>query len=143
MTNVIFFQTLSWIPIDSAATVISDILLSPQPPSLVYHVENPVRQSWNDVLMTLASELAISKLLPFGDWLDAACSAADGSVDANPAKKLEDFFRRDFRRMAEGEVIMGTDKARAVSECLSRMDAVGKGTMKKYVEYWKGVGFLD
>ncbi|KAI4269248.1 MAG: hypothetical protein LQ337_007399 [Flavoplaca oasis] len=45
--------TLSWLPVDIAARTVTDLLLRPEAPGLVAHVENPVRQSWTDVCSVL------------------------------------------------------------------------------------------
>ncbi|PFH48597.1 hypothetical protein AMATHDRAFT_81705 [Amanita thiersii Skay4041] len=48
--------TLSWMPVDKAASSIVELLFSTQY-SPIYHVENPVRQSWKGMVQTLASIL--------------------------------------------------------------------------------------
>ncbi|KAI9375907.1 hypothetical protein BJX61DRAFT_548427 [Aspergillus egyptiacus] len=126
--------TLSWIPVNQAAQSITELLLTPTPPELVYHIENPVRQSWHDLLTLLASELDIQQALPMDDWLKRISETAD---EPNPAKKLYGFFARDFLRMACGEVIMGTDNARRVSVTLRGLDAVGGDVVRLYVGYWR------
>ncbi|KAL3493895.1 hypothetical protein BJX62DRAFT_248702 [Aspergillus germanicus] len=130
--------TLSWIPVNHAATAISEIVLSSTPLSLIHHLENPIRQSWHDLLQILSVELDIPQSIPMSEWLDRVW---DTPID-NPAKKLYDFFADDFVRMACGEVVMGTDCARGVSGTLREMDVVSQETVRGYVRYWKGVGFL-
>ncbi|KAL3462250.1 hypothetical protein BJX64DRAFT_288581 [Aspergillus heterothallicus] len=128
--------TLSWLPVNLAATAISEILLSPTALDEIHHLENPVRQSWHDLLQILSAELGISQLLPMDEWLERVRSTP---IEKNPAKKLYDFFAYDFVRMACGEVIMGTENARRVSETLRGVDAVGAETVREYVRYWRGV----
>ncbi|KAL2812958.1 hypothetical protein BJX63DRAFT_432247 [Aspergillus granulosus] len=132
-------STLSWIPVDLAASVINEILLSPTPLDLIYHLENPVRQSWHDVLQILSAELGISQALPMDQWLERVWNTP---VENNPAKILYDFFANDFVRMACGEVIMGTENVRRVSKTLRDMDVVLPCTVGDYVKYWKGIGLL-
>lgn len=123
--------------------MISELLLAKNAPALVYHVENPVRQSWDDALSTIALDLKIAKSLPFETWLDDVCASIDSSNEGNPAKKLEDFFRHDFQRMACGQVIMGTDKSRKASVTLRNMDVLPAEVISSYVSYWRSVGFLS
>jgi hypothetical protein len=134
-------QTLSWIPVNHAASAITEILLSPTPLKLIHHLENPIRQSWHDLLRTLSVELNIPQIISMDEWLDRVWNTA--IENNNPAKKLYDFFANDLVRMACGEVVMGTDCAREVSGTLRRMDAVSEETVRGYLRYWKQVGLLE
>ena len=129
---------------DSAAQVLSDLLLTGRPTKLVYHLENPVRQSWCDALAVLASKLNLSEAnsLPFNEWFDVVCATRDEASDDNPVKKLAEFFRVDFERMSSGKVILGTEGARQDSRTLRDMDEVSNETIAAYVDHWKTVGFL-
>ncbi|KAL4940296.1 hypothetical protein BDV06DRAFT_230437 [Aspergillus oleicola] len=131
--------TLSWIPVNDAAKSIIEILLSHSPVNLVFHIENPVRQSWHDVLQSIASELGITQRLSYDQWLARVSSASD---EGNPAKKLSNFFANDFVRMACGEVVLGTDSARGTSATLRKIDAVTEGTVRGYLKYWGAIGGL-
>ncbi|CEL05016.1 hypothetical protein ASPCAL06138 [Aspergillus calidoustus] len=133
-------HTLSWLPVNHAASAICEILLSPTPLSLIHHLENPIRQSWHDLLRILSDELNIPQILPIDQWLDRVWNTP--IENNNPAKKLYDFFADDFLRMACGEVVMGTECARGVSRTLRGMDAVSAETARGYVRYWRGVGLL-
>ncbi|KAL8766521.1 MAG: hypothetical protein Q9209_006737 [Squamulea sp. 1 TL-2023] len=55
-------KTLSWIPLDIAAASVLEILFQPDRPatSPVYHIENPTRQSWPDMLAALSRSLCQS-----------------------------------------------------------------------------------
>lgn len=108
---------------------------------LVHHLENPIRQSWHDTLVILASKLNLT-LLPFNDWLEKVCLLTDKSPDQNPAKKLAGFFKTEFRHMACGNVILDTMRMRGFSETLRGMNMVGQETVVSYVDYWKSIGFL-
>ncbi|KAL2851873.1 hypothetical protein BJY01DRAFT_232774 [Aspergillus pseudoustus] len=131
--------TLSWLPVNLAAAAVNEILLSPTPLDLIYHLENPIRQPWHELLQTLSAELGISRILPMGQWLDRVWTSP---IDNNPSKKLYGFFANDFVRMACGEVVMGTENARHVSGTLRGMDAVLPRTVEAYVTYWRDVGLL-
>jgi hypothetical protein len=120
---------------------VSELLLSRGPPSPVYHLENPIRQAWADVLTIIASELGISKFLPFDRWLQQVV-AAKYDVTENPAKALDHFFETDFRRMACGDLILDTCKARSISDTLARLDAISTNTIVEYLNHWRKVGYL-
>jgi hypothetical protein len=126
--------------VNHAASAISEILLSSTPLSLIHHLENPIRQSWHDLLRILSDELNIPQIIPIDHWLDRVWNTP--IENNNPAKKLYDFFADDFLRMACGEVVMGTECARGVSKTLRGIDAVSAETARGYVRYWRGVGLL-
>lgn len=138
-------QTLSWLPVDTAAAAISEILLSPEPIGLIYHVENPLRQDWYTAMSTIAEELGFSSsaLVSFDEWVAKAEASAllRGSRDDSVAM-LMDFFKHDFQRMASGGVVLDTTKARQVSPTLRDADIVEREEIAKYVQDWRRSGFL-
>ncbi|KAF2205455.1 acetyl-CoA synthetase-like protein [Delitschia confertaspora ATCC 74209] len=135
--------TLSWIPVNHAASVVSDILLTPSPLNLVYHVENPLRQPWHDLLLTLSNSLnlPITETLPFPQWL-VALQSVSSKDNSSQAMKLVEFFEEDFERMACGNVVMDTYQARRVSGALRKVSVVKEEVVERYVRYWRGCGFL-
>lgn len=140
--NYFLEQTLSWMPVNRIAEAITEISLSPKPLRLVYHIENPVRQSWSDILHLVGQVLSIKTFIPFEEWLDQVAKA-DCPDEENPSKQLLEFFQHDFIRMACGEVIMGTDETRKASRTMSMMDALEDDDVLKYIKYWKRIGFLS
>ena len=48
---------------------------------MVYHLENPIRQSTLEIMAIVASGLGLQgqKLLPFAEWLDKVCAAREVS----------------------------------------------------------------
>ncbi len=140
--------SVSWLPVDCAAESLSQLLLAPasEITKMVYHLENPIRQSTLEIMAIVASELGLQgqKLLPFAEWLDKVCAArevsGEGVLDPNPANKLAGFFKKDFERM--GNVVMDTAAARRVSPTLARMDALGADVIAMYIDYWKRCGYL-
>ncbi|KAA6412420.1 MAG: NRPS-like enzyme [Lasallia pustulata] len=133
--------THSWLPVDCAAHAVSELLLDTNCLELVYHMENPVRQSWRDTLEVLGARLNLSDAdyIPFSKWLEKVCASTD---DGNPAKNLAEFFANDFERMSGGSLILSTEKARKVSSTLRMMAVVSKQTTEAYIDRWKTAGFL-
>lgn len=134
--------TLSWLPVDTTAAVVSEILLSGQPLKSVYHVENPVRQSWHDVLGGFAEALGSvdANTLPYQQWFKAVSEASD---EGNPAKMLSEFFESDFEHMASGGIILDTGNARRASPTLSEAAVVDRDVISKIVHFWRNRGFLQ
>lgn len=129
---------------DSAAETLSELLLSKETTKMAYHLENPIRQSWHDALETLAPELGLSNtgFIPFRDWLDKVCAVPDEMGDKVPAKKLEDFFRRDFEHMACGSIVLDTKNTRDVSATLRNLSHIRGELLVSYIRYWKSIGYL-
>ena len=130
---------------ECAAEAMSDILLNEYTNNLVYHLENPIRQPWHDTLAVLASilDLPNTEIIPFNDWLKKICALGDDLTNENPAKKLTEFFERDFKHMACGNVILDTSKTRTVSPILRTLRAVSPEVIASYICYWRKIGYLQ
>lgn len=144
VAGLTILQTLSWLPVDLAAHTICDILLTDHPVEPIYHLENPVRQSWHDCLSVLASELGMSKddFLPFDEWLEKVCAVPDHAASEAPVKPLSEFFEEDFERMSSGMVILTTDNAKKVSSTFRNLRPVGGELIAAYISRWRDCGFL-
>ncbi|KAA8650692.1 uncharacterized protein ATNIH1004_003380 [Aspergillus tanneri] len=123
----------SWLPMDIAGRVVSEITLSDSQQHF-YHVENPIRQPWADLLISLRSELGLS-LVEYEDWIKQARQT--GLLTG-----LEDFFASDFENLASGPIILRTDASRAVARTLRSCGGVGVDLLAKYLQSWKDQGAL-
>ncbi|CAG7993912.1 unnamed protein product [Penicillium salamii] len=134
-------QTFSWLPVDSAARAVSEIIFQDKKLELVYHLENPVRQSWRHVAALLSRELEIpnSSVIPLDQWL-AHISSVSGPE--NPAASLVDFLKEDFLKMSCGSVILDTSASRNASQTIACMGPVGDDSIQAYVRYWKSINLL-
>ncbi|KAJ5512744.1 NRPS-like enzyme [Penicillium fimorum] len=134
--------TLSWLPVDSAAQALSEILFHRDPLQLVYHLENPTRQSWEHTVTLLSKELQIpsSSIVPLDQWLDHIQSAPGPD---NPAASLIQFLKNDFLKMSCGSVILDTISSCSVSQTMVHMDQVGDDYIRAYVNYWKSIKLLQ
>lgn len=123
----------------------TDITFSGPGVSNIFHVENPVRQPWRDVLSTLAPAIGLAPdaQVPYSEWLDRIRAVPDDRISENPAVKLLAFFEGDFEHMSGGDVIMDTAETRRVSETLRQTGGVDEKLISKYVDMWKQLGFLQ
>lgn len=143
-----FGGTLGWTPVNDMADAIVDILLQPDDVRLhpIYHIENPVRQPWADMITTLAEAMDIADVIPFGEWVrrvrEWPVKADNGADGANPAFLLTDFLDDNFTRMSCGGLLMSTANAREHSPTLARVGPVSKATTRLYVSKWIEMGFL-
>jgi hypothetical protein len=108
---------------------------------MAYHLENPIRQPWTEVLSLMADSLGlkVTDSLPLKEWTAALRFSAK---DLTQAMKLISFFENDFEFMASGSVIMDTYQSRKVSKTLRQMQPVKAQQVSTYVEYWLESGFL-
>ncbi|KAI9688877.1 MAG: putative NRPS-like protein biosynthetic cluster [Bathelium mastoideum] len=138
--------TLSWLPVDDAAATVADILFAEQNTCTtgVFHLENPVRQAWSDVLSALREALGMQKeaKVNYSEWIAKVKAVPDERLRENPAKKLLDFFEADFEHLSDGGVILDTAETRKVSKTLQESTEVGRDLIKRYVQCWEGSGFL-
>lgn len=136
---------LSWLPVEDVAAVLADLVLSPSSSSSIYHVENPARQPWSEVISLLSAELKIpsSNVVPYQEWLNRVRDFPRARDADNPAKKVMQFLENEFLRMACGGLVLGTEKAVRTSETLRRAEPVQVDLIKNYVRMWKTMGFLQ
>jgi hypothetical protein len=141
-----FEGPLSWTPVDAVAAVCADLAMGES--SGIYHIDNPVRQPWNEMLPLLASELGIpeSNIIPFKEWIKRVRSfpseATPGNCDLNPAKRLVDFLEADFLRMSCGGVLLATERSQKDSQAMRSVGSVDDATVRRYISSWKARGFL-
>ncbi|KAK9414371.1 putative Carrier domain-containing protein [Seiridium unicorne] len=130
--------TLSWLPVDLAAKAISEIIFSRQPLRPVYHLENPTRQNWEDVIGLLSKELQIpsSSIIPVDDWLSLVESTGEYK---NPARGLAHFLAEDFIKMSCGSVVLDTTNSRSISPTIAGNKSVPEEGIKAYISYWRKI----
>ena len=137
---------LSWTPVNDVAATLADVVLLPEDkrPYPVYHIDNPVRQWWEDMLPVLADEMGLPKgnIVPFDEWV-ARVREFPGSVADNPALKLAEFLDDNFLRMACGGLLLGTENCCEHSKTLASTGPVSDDVARGFVRAWKEMGFLS
>jgi len=141
-----FDGILSWTPVDQVAGILSDLLLqSASIPHSIYHIDNPVRQAWRDMVRTWATALDISQksIVPYSEWA-LRVRRYSGSVERdNPAHKLIDFLDKNFLRMSCGGLLLDTTHTTEHSPTLAAVGPVDETCALGYIAYWKDVDFLS
>ena len=109
----------------------------------IYHIENPVRQPWCEMILVLADALDIPRtnIIPFEDWVSRV-RRFPGSETDNPAARLVEFLDKHFIRMSCGGLILDTAKSTEHSKTLRREELVSDDLVRKYIRAWKDMGFL-
>jgi hypothetical protein len=127
--------------VDSGAAVLAELMFHSLPLQLVYHLKNPIRQSWQDVATVLVRRLGLPKrsIIPMDDWLKLVeCGPSEG----NPAQGLLDFFRNDFIKISDGSIMLDTAITRSVSPTLRKMSPISENDIAAYIENWRSAGLL-
>ncbi|KAE8369303.1 hypothetical protein BDV27DRAFT_153181 [Aspergillus caelatus] len=134
---------LSWTPVNDIAASLVELLVTDNTPYPVYHLDNPVRQPWHDMIRILASELSIptSNIVPFSEWIQRVRSFS-GSREDNPAGMMADWLEENFVRMSCGGVLLETTRAREHSSTLAGVGPVTEEITRRYLHRWKECGFL-
>ncbi|CAG7970570.1 unnamed protein product [Penicillium salamii] len=137
-----FDGIMSWTPVNDVAAAVCDLLVHHSSPSYpVYHIDNPVRQPWCDVVSVLAEAIGVD-VVPFQQWLQRVRSCPSSVAFENPAAKLIEFFEQDYTRMSCGGLLLDTTLACEHSESLRSVGPVSPDLVRKYIEAWKTAGVL-
>lgn len=115
-----------------------DLLLRSEPRNLVYHLENPVRQSWPDVCSIMERKLgfASQSRVPFEEWL-----AQVSTLEHQPSDLME-FYRKYFLHMSGGSLVLDTTSSRSLSPTLRSTGAIDAEKIELYLEFWRQSGFI-
>ncbi|KAB8801877.1 hypothetical protein FH972_026699 [Carpinus fangiana] len=132
--------TVFWTPVNDIAGTLSDLVLSDREPYPIYHIENPVGQSWREMNAVLADALKIPNLIPFEDWVERV---RNGGQRNNPAATLLDFLDSNYLRMSCGGLVLDVKKTLEHSKTLSAVGPVSDEIARKYIHIWKEIGFLN
>ncbi|QVM12109.1 Type I Iterative PKS [Coccidioides posadasii str. Silveira] len=145
-----FDGLLSWTPVDDVASTLVDILMLPEETTLypIYHIDNPVRQPWKEMIPVLADAMDIppQNVIPFKDWVQRVTDhprRVEGPEGENPAIILIDFLDGNFLRMSCGGLLLDTAKAREHSRTLANVGPVSERVARLFVKSWKDMGFLN
>jgi thioester reductase-like protein len=147
-----FKGELSWTPVDIVARTLIELALHNMAKSSatkhtypIYHIDNPLRQSWEDMLPILARALDIpsKNRLPFTEWVRRVRRFPGSVENDNPAFKLIDFLDGNFLRMSCGGLLLRTEHTQEHSLTLAAQDAVSADIAEGYIRHWKQTGFLS
>jgi hypothetical protein len=123
-----------------------ELLLDARPVHLVYHIENPARQPWGELLNQLSEHIGLgtpASTVEYNEWLARVQAAQDSHLAPNPSKALVDFFEKDFQRMSCGGIVLDTAITRKISSSLRSATPVDSKTIARYISNWRQLGFLD
>ncbi len=149
-------KMVDWVPVDIAASTISDILLQPHQQGnrevgyTVHNIVNPYPIQWEElVTMLQSSSLTSSKLeeVDMKEWVQRLSALANSSSDARdvPGLKLLQFFE-NMCNEEEGHVVskvFETGKTRGLSRALRECGGMRGEWIEMSVGRWRESGFIS
>ncbi|KAL0092093.1 hypothetical protein J3Q64DRAFT_1819681 [Phycomyces blakesleeanus] len=131
---------IDWIPVDYAAACIVDIMLktTSKPVDInesVYHIVNPYRVTWEDLLKAMRYSGMSFETVPVKEWIREL-----KKDDKNPAFRLVSFYENTLDETFTMPVL-STEKTILFSPILRNCSALDTQLLKKFVLYWKSIGF--
>ncbi|KAI1325187.1 putative polyketide synthase [Xylariaceae sp. FL0255] len=140
---------LHWLPVNKSAGSMVDLLKIDEMAEeeggyRVYHIDNPIGQSWKSMSAVLASTLDIppNRIIPFRDWAERVRQSPLSGAE-NPAAGALDFLESHFERMACGGIVLDTRQSSEDSETLAVQGPITEDLVRAYVSAWKASGFLN
>ncbi|OIW25922.1 hypothetical protein CONLIGDRAFT_512814 [Coniochaeta ligniaria NRRL 30616] len=139
---------LQWVPVDHCAAIAAELILYQGGPSHpVYHIDNPVGQPWKQMSPVLARALDIpaDSIIPFRSWIKRVKTSPLVPETENPAARpgMVDFLSGNFERMSCGGLILDTERAKEHSATMASEGPVSPALATKFVDAWRGMGFLN
>lgn len=128
-----------WTPVNDIAATLAELVLGEMRPHAVYHIENPVGQSWSAMNGVLAEALQIRERIPFEEWVRRVRA---GPTKDNPASMLLDFLDHNYLRMSCGGLVLGVRHTLEHSATLGAVGPVSDAVVRRYIHIWREIGFL-
>ena len=128
-----------WTPVNDIAGTLSDLVLADNTPYPIYHIENPVGQTWKETNAILADALGIKNLVPFEEWVELVRKAPQRN---NPSSTLLEFLDSNYLRMSCGGLVLDVKNTLEHSKTLAAVGPVSEEVVRKYIHIWKEIGFL-
>ncbi|KNZ80080.1 L-aminoadipate-semialdehyde dehydrogenase large subunit, partial [Termitomyces sp. J132] len=139
----------TWLPADTVAKIVHDIVRSPSPPRVLNLVHpHPVEHKviMKNVVSAIKDILGLQlQVVGLSRWLTTlevhAENATSDSLAKIPSAKLIGFLREVAR--GKGPTSFCLEHIQHISGISSQLKQSEEGDAKRWVEYWKGVGLFD
>jgi thioester reductase-like protein len=125
----------SWLPVDTVATIISDIAFEAQKESGIFNIVNPKSFHWTWDLLLLLQEIGIHfKVEDRREWVRTLRSKPDPVK--NPPYKLIDFFEAKYGNDALAmPIVYASEKTQTASPVLKHVPALDQEMVSKAVQH--------
>jgi thioester reductase-like protein/acyl carrier protein len=129
-----------WTSVNDVAGSLIDLVLADNKPHPLYHIENPVGQTWSEMNTILQDACMIDNLIPFEEWVERVRKAPTKN---NPASTLLGFLDDNYLRMSCGGLVLDTKNTLEHSQTLRALGPIEDNVVRKYIHIWKEIGFLS
>jgi thioester reductase-like protein len=135
-------HNIDWLPVDTLASIIVDIILSTDEQALqVYHLLNPSKKPWLELLPAIRARIGNPDAVPMQDWvaeLEKVDENDRGAVAANPAIKILDFFKnmQKSKNHRSSDVVFSTENAQRCSPLLGQLGPVQVEWILRWMDDW-------
>ncbi|KAI0239334.1 hypothetical protein L0F63_003969 [Massospora cicadina] len=129
----------SWIPVDvaSAAMVELDAINKPHP--MIHHIANPNLTPWETILDALAtSGLSFQRVEP--STFIRTLRSTNQNPTVNRIAPLTEFWEARLTKV--NELTLATHNTQLDTSAIRNCPQLDFKTVARFVEYWRGVGFL-
>ena len=125
----------SWLPVDTVATIISDITFSAKSESTVFNIVNPKSFHWTWDLLLLLRETGLHfNVEDRREWLRRLRAMPDPVK--NPPHKLIDFFEAKYESDSLARPVMyASEKTLAASPALKHVPALDQEMVSRAIQY--------
>ncbi|KAJ7052219.1 putative aminoadipate reductase [Mycena amicta] len=137
--------TVSWLPSEAVAQCIVDVAFLPAEGATPFAVNivHPRPVTW-DAVMGAMARVAQLPLVPLAQWLAQldkhAKHASAEDMETLPAIKLLDFLKSFVGH--SGNAQFTTTQAQRVSQTLDTLPQLGEEDVRRWMAYWRSVGFI-
>ncbi|CAN8099729.1 unnamed protein product [Discula destructiva] len=147
-------QSINWVPVDELATILSELMVYMQPPSVeypatgkdagesskllqVFNVVNPRVSKWKDVLPAL--QTAVPESIAASEWvvrLEKSVESSTHSLDQNPGVKLVAFYKAVLMGDGRAEPVYDTDNLARASSTAANLAPILESDLKRWMGTW-------
>ncbi|KAF8813041.1 acetyl-CoA synthetase-like protein [Phlegmacium glaucopus] len=141
-----WLPVVAWVSVDDVAHTIVDVVLDKEQGKGTFHVSSPQPTPWKE-LMPAVKDMLVTRInkelevVSMKEWIEKLKTSTQSAED-NPAIKLITFFENNMT----GKGIrcrLAIDKTKTVSPSLTHVKPVDESAIRLFVDYWRGVGYLQ
>lgn len=135
-----FMSTIDWIPVDTMASVIHDLIRSERTTesSQVFNLANPMASKWIWMMPAIFEAWGTDMdIVPFDQWVDRLSQETD--TEQFPALKILDFYKglaAEAKVSGEGKVKVQVAKAASLSPAMAGLKPIGRATLASWIKQW-------
>ncbi|KAI0854921.1 male sterility protein-domain-containing protein [Xylaria cubensis] len=155
------FSAVDWVPVDALADIIVDLVthfpstdnrgdVAKESGARIHNIRNPTVTNWEDVLPAIkegVEDHGTIEVVSAGAWLHRLEKSVEtitddaGTISANPAVKLIEFYKNSVWNVSAGPVssetaLMAIKKTLDASSTLRNLPPVSRAWMRKWVNEW-------